>query len=63
MRYKMNKITLLEPPISVLQQEQRLSDMLMWSEFVNLRQFCISRQLLTTCLPLLHSYKQRYRWN
>ena len=45
MRCKMNKFTLLEAPITVLQQEQRLFDMLMWSEFVNLRQFCVSRQL------------------
>jgi len=42
---RMNKSALLETPIAVLQQEQRLFDMLMWSEFVNLRHFCVSRQL------------------
>lgn len=45
MRCKMNKFTLLKAPITVLQQEQRLSDILMCSEIVNLRQFCVSRQL------------------
>jgi len=45
MRCKMNKFTVLESPTSLLQQEYRLFEMLGLNENMNLRHYCVSRQL------------------
>ena len=45
MRCKMSKFTLLESPPLLLQQKYRLFEMLGLNENVNLRHYCVSRQL------------------